>query len=307
MAFSQVTVQVPATTANLGPGFDCLGVALTLTNQFRFTLVKTGTNPEIIVQGEEAQRVSTQTDNLIYRAFASFYEQFGQAPPSVKIEINLGVPLSRGLGSSATAIVGGLLAANVLAGNPLEEQEVLQKAIAIEGHPDNIVPAFLGGCRLAIPTDHNWEICPIPWSESLIPVVAIPDFELSTQQARSVLPLQVSRNVAIFNLAHFGLLLRALETGRGDWLRLGMQDQLHQPYRQQLIPGYQAVQAAALSVGAYGLVISGAGPTLLALTSVGNATTVAREMQSAWQKAGISSRVEVLKVSLEGATIQVNS
>mgnify|MGYP006270585643 CR=1 FL=1 len=306
MAFSRVTVRVPGTTANLGPGFDCLGVALTLYNQFQFTQLETSGSLEITVSGKEADRVSIGTNNLIYRAFAKFYEQFGQSPPPVKIEIELGVPLSRGLGSSATAIVGGLLGANALAGNPVEDNDLLQSAIALEGHPDNVVPAFLGGCRLAVPTDRDWEICEIPWSQALVPVVAIPNFELSTQEARSVLPTQVSREVAIFNTAHLGLLLRAIETGRGDWLQIGMQDQLHQPYRQQLIPGYQAVEAAALSVGAYGLAISGAGPTLLALTSAGDAATVAKEMQTAWEKEGISAIVEVLQISKEGATFQVN-
>ncbi|NBD17358.1 MAG: homoserine kinase [Cyanobacteria bacterium] len=305
MAFSQVTVQVPATTANLGPGFDCLGVALSLHNWFQFTKQAAGTSPvEIIVQGQEAAGVSTNTNNLLYRAFSQFYEDFGETPPPIKIEIELGVPLSRGLGSSATAIVGGLLAANTFAGHPLEDRDLLRSAIALEGHPDNIVPAFLGGCRLAVPTEKDWEIAEIPWSEKLVPVVAIPNFELSTEAARAVLPSQFSRDVAIFNAAHLGLLLRAIETGRGDWLRVGMQDQLHQPYRQQLITGYTAVEAAALTAGAYGVAISGAGPTILAITSMGDAPSVAQEMQTAWQKEGIAATVEVLHVNTTGATFQ---
>jgi homoserine kinase len=307
MAFSRVTVQVPATTANLGPGFDCLGVALTLHNRFQFTQQEASASPvEIKVNGEEANRVTTTSDSLIYRAFAHFYEHFGQSAPPVKIDIDLGVPLSRGLGSSATAIVGGLWAANALAGTPLENRDLLKLAIALEGHPDNIVPAFLGGCRLAVPTEKDWQICEIPWFEELIPVVAIPNFELSTQQARSVLPSQFSREVAIFNASHLGLLLRAIETGRGDWLRLGMQDQLHQPYRQQLITGYREVEAAALSAGAYGVAISGAGPTLLAIASIADAPTVAKEMQTAWAKAGITARVEALEVNKTGTTFQIN-
>ena len=307
MAFSQVTVQVPATTANLGPGFDCLGVALTLHNRFRFTLKNASDPPvEILVKGEEAARVSTDAENLIYRAFASFYEGFGQTPPPVKIEIELGVPLSRGLGSSATAIVGGLVAANALAGNPVEEDDLLQKAIALEGHPDNVVPAFLGGCRLAVANNQQWEICDIPWWSELIPVVAIPDFELSTAAARSVLPSQFSRDVAIFNAAHLGLLLRAIETGRCDWLRIGMRDQLHQPYRQQLISGYTEVETAAISAGAHGVAISGAGPTLLAITSVGDASIVAQEMQAAWKQVGITAIVKVLKISPTGATFELH-
>ena len=306
MAFSQVTVQVPATTANLGPGFDCLGVALTLQNRFQFTQQAFGASlVEISVEGEEAASVTTNTDNLIYRTFRQFYEDFGQNPPPVKIDIELGVPLSRGLGSSATAIVGGLVAANALAGSPLDNHDLLQRAIALEGHPDNVVPAFLGGCRLAVPTSRDWEIAEIPWSQQLVPVVAIPNFELSTEQARSVLPSQFSRDIAIFNSAHLGLLIRALETGRGDWLRVGMQDQLHQPYRQKLIASYSKVEAAALSAGAYGVAISGAGPTLLAITSIGDADTVAQEMQRAWDKEGINATVKVLQVNATGATFQL--
>lgn len=306
MAFSNVMVQVPATTANLGPGFDCLGVALTLHNRFNFKQKAEGTVAvEITVQGEEAKRVTTNKNNLIYRAFAHFYEHFGQTPPPIDIAIELGVPLSRGLGSSATAIVGGLLAANGLAGSPLDNEELLQIAIALEGHPDNVVPAFLGGCRLAVPTDQNWEICEIPWSRELVPVVAIPNFELSTREARSVLPTQITRDVAIFNIAHLGLLLRGIETGRGDWLRLGMQDQLHQPHRQKLIPGYTTVEAAALSSGAYGVAISGAGPTLLAIASAADAPAVAQEMRRAWESVGTAARVEVLGVSTQGAMLEV--
>ncbi len=300
-----VTVQVPATTANLGPGFDCLGVALNLYNRFQFKQTETSAEGvEITVVGEQAEAVSTHSDNLLYRSFVKFYEHFGQTPPAVKIHIELNVPLSRGLGSSATAIVGGLLAANALAGNPLASQDLLQLAIAQEGHPDNIVPAYLGGCRLAVPNNKQWEICEIPWHQELTPVVAIPNFEVSTQQARSVLPSQVSRDAAIFNASHLGLLLRALETGQGNWLRLGMQDQLHQPYRQQLIPNYTEVESAALSAGAYGVAISGAGPTLVAITSVADAQTVAKEMQTTWERAGVTAQVKPLNVSRTGATVK---
>jgi len=307
MAVSTVTVQVPATIANLGPGFDCLGVAVTLYNQFQFQFQQQNASAEtveITVSGEQAEAVNTHSDNLVYRSFVNFYEYFGQTPPAVKIHIELNIPLSRGLGSSATAIIGGLLAANALARNPLDSQELLQLAIAQEGHPDNIVPAYMGGCRLAIANNKQWEVCDIPWHEELIPVVAIPNFEVSTQQARSVLPSQITRDAAIFNASHLGLLLRALETGRGNWLRLGMQDQLHQPYRQQLIPNYTQLESAALSAGAYGVAISGAGPTLVAITSVADAQTVAQEMETTWERAGITAQVKPLKVSRTGATVQ---
>lgn len=299
---STVTVTVPATTANLGPGFDCIGAALGLYNEFKFTRLDAG-GLIIHVTGAEAQKVQTDESNMLYQAFAKLYQYIEQTPPAVKIEIQMGVPLARGLGSSATAIVGGLVAANQLAGLPLSEMQVMELAIAIEGHPDNVVPALIGGCRLAATSSTGWEICDVPWHENIIPVVAIPDFELSTSEARRVLPTEYSRADAIFNTAHLGLLLRGLQTGKGEWLKTALQDKLHQPYRQALIPGYDAVNAAAVAAGAYGLVISGAGPTLLALADVTQAKAVETAMVDAWQQEGITAIVRSLPLDTQGANI----
>ncbi|MBE9189819.1 homoserine kinase [Gloeocapsopsis crepidinum LEGE 06123] len=296
------SVSVPATTANLGPGFDCIGAALTLYNQFKFTYQA---EVEICVTGIESDRVRTDESNLAYRSFVKLYEYLGQMPPSVRIDIELDVPLARGLGSSATAIVGGLVGANLLAGEPLDTTGVMELAIALEGHPDNVVPALLGGCRLAASVEtlsrQRWEICDVPWHESVVPVVAIPDFELSTAEARRVLPSEVSRADAIFNTAHLGLLLRGLETGNKDWLWAALQDRLHQPYRQALIRGYEAVQQAAVDAGAYGLVISGAGPTLLALTNPRQAEAVIEAIAQTWQQVGVKAQVRSLEIDNQGA------
>ncbi len=303
-----VCVTVPATTANLGPGFDCLGAALTLYNRFTFTPLPTAAPPvEIRMTGAEADRVSTGPDNLLYQSFLRLYQEMGQSPPPVRIEVEMAVPLARGLGSSATAIVGGLVAANVLAGEPLSTTAVRDLAIAIEGHPDNVVPALLGGCRLAVQaeTANAWVICELLWHETIAPVLAIPDFELSTQAARQVLPTQYSRADAIFNAAHVGLLVQALATGERTWLQTALADRIHQPYRQSLIPGYEAVQAAALAAGADGLVISGAGPTLLALTSPTQAAAVAAAMVAAWQGVGIQATALPLAIAAQGTQVQI--
>jgi homoserine kinase len=303
---SRVTVTVPATTANIGPGFDCLGAALTVYNQFQFAHLRTNTEQRlsINVEGLEADRVNRDESNLAYQAFAKLYEHLGQTPPAVEINIQLGVPLARGLGSSATAIVGGLVGANALAGSPLSQTEVMQLAIAMEGHPDNVVPALIGGCRLAATNpEGKWEICEIPWHSDIVPVVAIPNFELSTAEARRVLHSDYSRADAIFNTAHLGLLVRALETGNSKWLRAALQDRIHQPYRQTLIPGYTAVQDTAIAAGAYGLVISGAGPTLLALTNSQQATNVEAAIAHTWTEQGISPLVKALKIDQSGATV----
>lgn len=302
---SAITVTVPATTANLGPGFDCLGAALTLYNQFTFTL--TAGEPQITVTGTEADRVGTDQNNLAYRAFADYYHHRGETVPAVKLDIHLGIPLARGLGSSATAIVGGLVAANGLAGTPLSQPEILNLAIAMEGHPDNVAPALLGGCCLAASglAAQSWLISEILWAETLVPVVAIPDFELSTQAARQVLPKSCSYADAIFNTAHLGLLLQGLQTGRSDWLAAALDDRLHQPYRQSLIPGYEQVRSAALQAGAYGLVISGAGPTLLAITNPAQAESVAQSMQTSWLEAGMTATTKVLKLERAGTIAQL--
>jgi homoserine kinase len=302
---SDIIVTVPATTANLGPGFDCIGAALSLYNQFRFTLTpEAKTDVTIAVTGSEAEKVSTDRSNLLYRSFLKLYQHLGKTPPSIAIAIRLGVPLARGLGSSATAIVGGLIAANRLAGSLLDVSEVMKLAIALEGHPDNVVPALLGNCRLSAGEAKNWQICDVSWHNSIVPIVAIPDFELSTEEARSVLPKQISRSDAIFNIARLGLLVKALETGREDWLQMAMEDKLHQPYRQSLIRGYEGVKSAALSAGAYGMVISGAGPTLLALSDRDRAPSVANAMQKVWKIEGVNAEVHSLAIDTQGARIE---
>ncbi len=299
-----VNVAVPATTANLGPGFDCLGAALSLCNQFTFSVFQPSGSEKLTikVKGLEADRVKTDASNLVYQVFCKLFEHLNQPPPAVQIEIQLGVPLSRGLGSSATAIVGGLVGANVLAGSPLSQTEILRMAVAIEGHPDNVVPALLGGCQLAATgIGNDWEICEIAWNKNIVPVLAIPDFELSTQAARQVLPDSYSRADAIFNTAHLGLLLRGLETGKREWLRSALQDRIHQPYRQTLIPGYEVVQSAAIAAGALGLVISGAGPSLLALAEPETAEAVRLAMQAAWTSHSVE--VKTLAVNTTGALV----
>jgi homoserine kinase len=304
------TVTVPATTANIGPGFDCLGAALSLYNRFQFTPLcpenHSQSNRVIIhSSGQGADQLPTDSRNLIYRAFVAAYQHFEQTPPDVRIDIHLDIPQARGLGSSATAIVAGLLGANALANQPLGESELLHLAIALEGHPDNVVPAMLGGCCLAA-QDHRsqqWLICPIDWSKNIIPIVAIPDFELKTDLARNVLPKTCSYDDAIFNVAHLGLLIKGLEQGKSTLLQTALQDKLHQPYRQKLIPGLTEVYESALSAGAHGLVISGAGPTLLALGDVQHAEEIAKAIQLRWQEIGIAAKVLILNIDKQGATV----
>ncbi len=303
-----VQVSVPATTANLGPGFDCLGAALTLPNRFVFTPLDEGARLKITATGEGSDKIKTDASNFVYQAFCKLFAHIDRPVPPVHIQIDAEVPLSRGLGSSATAIVGGLVGANALAGTPLDLEAIATLATEIEGHPDNVVPALLGGCRLAASgldrtTSRPWEICELAWHDRILPIVAIPNFELSTTAARSVLPEHYSRADAVFNAAHLGLLIRALETGNADWLRAALQDKIHQPYRTKLIPGFEAVQAAAVQAGAYGLVISGAGPTVLALSAPEQGEAIAQTLQAAWQAQGITSCTKLLRIDTQGTVV----
>ena len=293
-----VQVTVPATTANIGPGFDCLGAALTLHNHFTFTPADT---LSISITGKEADRLSTGPDNLVYKSFEALYNHLNKPAPPVHIDIDLHVPLSRGLGSSSTAIVGGLVGANLLAGSPLTQDEIAILATDIEGHPDNVVPALLGGCRLAVHGENDGlTLCQIPWHGSIIPVVIIPDFELATSAARQVLPDSYSRHDAIFNTAHLALLTQALATGNGEWLTRALCDRIHQPYRKTLIPNYNDIHTNALAAGAWGLVISGAGPTLLTLASQETVSTVCQTIGKPWQSADIPYTIHQLAIDVHG-------
>jgi homoserine kinase len=295
-----VEVIVPATTANLGPGFDCLGAALDLYNRFRFRAAEA--DASITFRGKD--KVSFGKENLVYRAFARAFEVLSLPVPGVEIDIELNVPMARGLGSSATAIIGGLLGANALGGLNLAAETLLQLAIAIEGHPDNVVPALKGSCQLSVlGGPGRWTVCPVDWHDSIRLVAAVPDFKLSTQMARDILPATVSLDDAIFSTAHLGLLIRALETGNIDWLVTSLHDRLHQPYRQELITGFKTVQSAATAAGAYGVVISGAGPTLLAFCGVDSREKVGAAMVRAWQQLEVDAEAKLLDLDRSGGRV----
>ncbi len=296
----QVEVLVPATTANLGPGFDCLGAALDLYNRFGFRIMESG----LSIRYRGTDYVSLGKENLAYRAFCRAFEVLSKPIPGVEIDLELNVPLARGLGSSATAIVGGLLGANALGELNLAPETLLQLAIALEGHPDNVVPALKGHCQLCIQAQQGrWVFCPIEWHPSIRIVAVVPNFKLSTQTAREILPKTVSLPDAIFNTAHMGLLIRALETGQVDWLKAALQDRLHQPARLQLITGFKAVQSAAQAAGAYGVVISGAGPTLVAFAAAETCEAIATAMISAWHQFDIEAEAKFLQLDRTGGRV----
>ncbi len=255
----KVTVRVPATTANLGPGFDAFGCALSLYTDVTFEETDSGLE---ITGCDEAY---TGPDNLAYTSYCAVLASLSEEIRGVKIHIDANIPIGRGLGSSAALLVAGAMGANVLRGNKLSTQGLLNITNAMEGHPDNLAPAFFGGLTASM-VDNG---LPISVSFPLHPdwefLALIPDFEVSTNFARSVLPAQLPRADAVYNISHGAMVLKALESGDEQLLRTAMQDKLHQPYRKSLITDYEAIEALVRTTGA-AFCISGAGPTLLCIT-----------------------------------------
>ena len=298
-----VAVHVPATTANLGPGFDCLGAALQLDNVFELRCLEGGAERfELIIEGSEGAHLRGGPDNLVYRSAQRVWKEAGEDPVGIEARVRLAVPPARGLGSSATAIVAGLIGANALVGEPLSKEKLLELAIDIEGHPDNVVPSLVGGlCMTAKAASHRWRVVRCEWSPQVVAVVAIPAIRLTTSEARRAMPKAIPISDAVVNLGSLTLLLQGLRTGNGDLITDGMHDKLHEPYRWGLIAGGKQVREAAIAAGAWGCVISGAGPSLLALCPPPVAEDVSKAMVRAWHKAGVESRSEVLGVQQEGS------
>ena len=261
-----VRVEVPATTANLGPGFDTLGLALSLFNQVE--MKETGNSGELIieVEGEGASSIPLDRNNVTYQAAQEVFQATGYSPAGLSLRLLNRIPSARGLGSSAAARVGGLLAANALAGEPLSKEQLLGMAVRLEGHPDNVAPALFGGLVVASFQDGLVQYRRIEILDGLTAVLAIPDFELATRAAVEALPALIPVKDAVFNIGQACFLVAGFMTGDWDLVGQAMQDRVHQPYRQSLIPGLNEVLAAARQQGALGAALSGAGPAVLALT-----------------------------------------
>ena len=299
----KVVVDVPATTANLGPGFDCLGAALDLNNRFAMRRIEGGGERfELIIEGTEGSHLRGGPENLVYRAAQRVWKTAGLEPVALEARVRLAVPPARGLGSSATAIVAGLVGANALVGEPLSKEKLLELAIDIEGHPDNVVPSLLGGlCMTAKAASQRWRVVRCEWTPGVKAVVAIPSIRLSTSEARRAMPKAIPIGDAVVNLGALTLLLQGLRTGNGDLISDGMHDRLHEPYRWRLIKGGDQVKQAAMDAGAWGCAISGAGPSVLALCEEDKGPAVSRAMVKAWEAAGVASRAPVLNLQTSGS------
>ena len=293
-----VTVRVPATTANMGPGFDCLGMALDI---FNTVTVRLGGDFSLTVEGEGRDILPRDQSNLVYQAFFAACQEAAAEVPQVSISCQNTIPLARGLGSSAAAIVAGITTANLLLGNLLVTEQVAKLAAKLEGHPDNTTPAVYGGCQIVV--DANGEIvhAPVPLPPELTMVLFVPNLTTATKTARDLLVPIVSRADAVFNLGRVALLVDALATGKLELLRIATQDRLHQPARKVLFPLQDEVFAAALKAGAWGVFLSGSGPSILALASEGQAVVVAEAMAQTAHRAAIPAETRITRPSPQGA------
>ncbi|MCC6298757.1 MAG: homoserine kinase [Anaerolineales bacterium] len=292
-------IKVPATSANLGPGFDALGLALDLWNETTITLAK---EFSVQVSGEGEGKLTSGKNNLLVRAAQRVAERAGRALPPFHAECVNQIPLSSGMGSSSAAILTGLLAGNELLGNPFTREEILDLASDMEGHPDNVAAALMGGLVVSMAEGGEVVARKIPVDARIRVTIALPDFYLSTKQARAALPKRVLRKDAVHNISRAALVVEAFRNGDLTLLGKAMTDKLHQPYRLKLIPGAASAMRAAKEAGASAVALSGAGPSVVAF-STGEAG-VGESMKRAYEGEGVEARIFRLGVTSRGAEIQ---
>jgi homoserine kinase len=254
------------------------------------------------IAGEGAETLPRDRSNLVVRTVHRFFEIIGRPPPPFSLRMVNRIPMTGGLGSSSTALVGGLLVANRLADDPLSRDEILRLAAELEGHPDNVAPALLGGMVVSVADAGRLVTVPLPLPVGLRAVLFLPRFSTSTREARRLLPTRVSHGDAVFNLSHAALFVAALTCGRTDLLRVATQDRLHQPYRQVLFPAMPRFFEAALGVGALGAWLSGSGSALMALTG-GHEEAVVSAFESTARSNGVAGRALIVDLARDGAAI----
>lgn len=299
--FMKFTIKVPATSANLGPGFDTLGLALDLWNETTITSEK---EFSVQVTGEGAGRLASGKNNLLVRAAQRVAERVGKSLPPFHAECVNRIPLSSGMGSSSAAILTGLLAGNALLENPFSREEILNLACEMEGHPDNVAPAMMGGLVVSTVEDGKVIARQISVGMNVHVTIVLPNFYLPTKQARAALPKKVSMRNAIHNISRTALIVEAFRNGDLDLLGNVMTDKLHQPYRLKLIPGAASAMEAAKEAGASAVALSGAGPSLIAFSSKAE-SGIGESMKRAFEAAGLTARIFHLGVSGRGAEIQI--
>ena len=306
----KVTVKVPATTANLGPGFDIFGMALPFYNEITIeetVIPNSGVEFHVLDEnGEENLYVNNEgEENIILKAIKFLYNFIGQEPDGLKITVKTGIPIARGLGSSASVIVGGLIAANELLGNPSDLDALLAIAAEVEGHPDNVVPAFVGGFVLASQEEDGRVVYrKIEWNPDWKLTICIPDYELQTGISRSVLPENASYKDAIFNAKRCAMFIQALNTKDDKLMKFALQDRLHQPYRLKLVPGLEEISKRLKNEeDVLGCVLSGAGPSVLVISKEKVLDKIKEIINDVWSNLNIKADVLTIDVEQNGAFI----
>ena len=309
----KISVKVPATTANLGPGFDCLGMALPVYNTITIEeTVLPGTGIEINAINNDSstddllfEHIPMDETSIIYKAVELLYNSIGQTPSELKITVQSQIPIARGLGSSASVIVGGLLAANELLGHPADEVALLSIATEVEGHPDNVTPAIVGGLCLSSREDDGSIIYrKLNWPEEWNITVCIPDYELSTDISRSVLPKEVPMEDAVYNSKRLAMLIEAINTKDVELMRLALHDRLHQPYRMKLVPGLdKIIDNLKHEESVLGCVLSGAGPAIVVISLKNDLDKIKSIVKDTWEDMNVKVNIMTLPVEQNGAQI----
>ena len=298
----KVTVRVPATSANCGPGFDTLGLACNLYNYFTYELIDQGLSLKI--EGEGTEKLKAGKNNLAFLSFYKVWDMIVGSKTGLSVIMSNNIPLSRGLGSSSTAIVAGLVAANHLTGNTLSKNEIVQLATEIEGHPDNVAPAILGGMTISYVDNGRASSLKFLPLKPFKLVAVVPDMPLATSLARRAIPKTVPHQDAVFNTSRAALLVGAMLTGDYQHLAAGLDDRLHQPYRAHLIPGMEDAFKAAVNNGAFNAIISGAGSTLMAYVPINvSCEAVGEAMCKALAEHDLHSVFHILDIDTEGAVV----
>lgn len=297
-----IKVSVPASTANLGPGFDSLSLALSLFNEFTFKKLST---EEVKIKMNGLKNLPEDSTNIVYQSFVEPFKKLGKKIPGIEISIESRIPLSAGLGSSSTAIVSGLLAANTFLDKKLSNSDLLSLATRLEGHPDNCAAAMFGGLTISVSSDNDVFVSKFPWPDELLIIVVTPDFDLPTRISRELLPPKVSFGDATFNVSRTAYLLSSLLNKDWEGLKIGFQDRLHQQYRKDLVPGMDSVLQEAINKGALGATLSGAGPTLVAFSNDKNkAQQIAKSMTDKWSESKVKTNPLILTASQKGAKVE---
>lgn len=302
----KIHVKVPATTANLGPGFDALGLALNLWNEATFACTADD-QISVSVEGEGADKLPKNENNAIAQAALKIYDLAGKSCPGLKIECVNRIPLGSGMGSSSAAMLTGMLGANGLLGHPFTEEEILKLAIETEGHPDNVAPAMLGGLVASIVHGERVFSMRLPTKANHGPIhttVVLPDFDFPTKEARAILPKTVERSEAVFNISRAVLVTEALRTGNVELLGIAMKDSLHQPHRLPLIPGAVDALNAGKAAGASAVALSGAGPSLIAFSPKED-PTIGAAMRGGFAASNMTVRIFQLSTSYEGSEVTI--